>query len=442
MREGSTTQICGWRNYLRWWRALSRAPLGGAGGLLAAALALALGLAGAAGCGGGDGRGSGGAGAGSSSSASGAGVLGDFDPPEVTIVDPPRGAYLSTDRALVRGRALDAGSGIVTLDVNGIAVTPSASGDWQVSLPLSRGVNTIVARALDRAGNAGAASVSVIYGDFRLATEPIFGAAASRVREPALNALAPAVAQAVAASGAIQRRLTSAPLYDGSVQIFGVTVASARVDVLSVSFDAPAIGFDAVPGGVLVAVRVPNLRLWARAHGTAAGISYAATGWFDFGIKGIPAALTNIVESAVEREAEDRLASAIAAELLRELARALAGLGQPIPRTWNGRTVTFRARPTPLLVVAARLRATAHVTIANKPSRSRSGAERGWRRTCSGPPFRSPAWTWSGSSRSSCPRRSRWPRRRWRRSPSRRSRGSRSPGCRSARTGRKESSRR
>jgi hypothetical protein len=354
--------------------------------LIAAVATLATGCAGGGGGGGGGARTGGGA---TSPGATGSGGSGgpsgpatsDFTAPSVVIVDPARAAYLTQAQVVVHGNVTDqGGSGVQSLSVNGRATTFAANGDWQASLTLDPGVNTIVAQAVDYAGNVGKTVVSVMYGDYHLATDDVPASAGTRVSEDTLNRIAPDIAQQVATSGIVQQKLTAGPLYNGSTSVFGVTVASATVDVLSASFDIPQIHFDTVPGGANALVHIPNLSVTARAHGTAAGIPYSVTGTigasdavidtgldialgaagnyviasryatvtlngFTFGINGIPSILTSIVTTWVKSEAESRLADAVKAQLPSALASALASLAQPISRTWNGRTVTFRLTP-------------------------------------------------------------------------------------------------
>jgi hypothetical protein len=307
----------------------------------------------------------------------------DFDAPSVAITAPARGSYFSGSAVVrVEGTANDGqGSGIAAFSINNVPTPLDAQRRFSVDLTLDEGVTIIVARAADFAGNVGQASVSVIFcPDYRNATDDIPGAVGARISEAAVNAAAPAMVQSILASGAITQSLTGSPLYRGDVRdpFFGACIASAEVRVLSMTFGTPTILFDAVPGGFDADVRIPSFRIDANAR-SYCGIGYSVTGnvsatevqvrlgldvsiqngqfvvatrsgsvamnGFQWGIHNIPAAITNIAHSTVKREIEKRLSDVVQNQVPSELQQALQGIARPISRSFNGKTVTFRAVP-------------------------------------------------------------------------------------------------
>jgi hypothetical protein len=159
---------------------------------------VALAIAGLA-CGGGGGKGGrhGGSGRGGATAPPAGGAGNDFEPPEVSIATPPRGASFSQEHIAVRGHASDAASGIATLAVNGALVAPDENGDSQHTLRLDQGRNMIVARAVDLAGNASVAAIGVVNGTFLLD----FGNGPARIMEVAVPL--EAVADVAIANGAV-----------------------------------------------------------------------------------------------------------------------------------------------------------------------------------------------------------------------------------------------
>jgi hypothetical protein len=370
----------------------------------------------AVGCGGGGGggshvsssSGSSGASSGGSGGATKSGSTGQASgttPPTVAITDPPRAAYLTSSPITVKGTAVATSAAVATVTVNGMPVTLSPSGDWQATVTLRTGCNTISAIATDAAGNQAQTSESVMYGTYELATSEIPTAAGSRVSQATLNKIAPSIAQAIYANSSITQQLTSQPLYNGSINVFGASAASANVTVQSVSFGLPTIAFTCKPSAIEIAVHVPNLVVNANAQGTAAFIPYNVSGdiastdaaldatlditlsaqgayqvtvptatvtlnGFSWGINGIPSFITSLVQYYVQVAIQNAVASALQKDLPPAIANALSGLAQPISRTWLGHTVTLDLAPETLAFDAAGLTVGFHAntTAAKNPA--------------------------------------------------------------------------
>ena len=347
------------------------------------ATSVALLLALALGCGrGGGASGSGGA----PGAAGGVGIPPGSDPdaPLVEILDPARGAFLPPGTIVVRGTAQDAGSGVWMLLLNGVPTPVDPAGSFQAAVTLAWGVNTITARAIDRAGNVASASISVISGEYRPATDEVHGASGLRLNEQALNRVAPFIARSFLGSATFQQALLGGPIYRGALTdpFFGTCIASAEVRVLAFRFDTPQLQIDCVQGGVNAILRLPNARLTANAHDYC-GIGYSATGdvtaveavadagfdisldaagnflvapryatvllnGFRLAIQGIPSVISNLVYSEVKSAIEDALADAIRRYLPGALSSTFASLSQPMTIPLPGGSVSVLARATTL----------------------------------------------------------------------------------------------
>ncbi|WP_354699873.1 hypothetical protein DSM112329_00131 [Paraconexibacter sp. AEG42_29] len=83
-----------------------------------------------------------------------------FTGPRVAITSPAAGSTTALDTVTATGTASDDRS-LASLIVNGLPVSTADDGSWSAPVALSPGANTIVARAIDSAGNATEASVAV-----------------------------------------------------------------------------------------------------------------------------------------------------------------------------------------------------------------------------------------------------------------------------------------
>ncbi|MBT9558316.1 MAG: hypothetical protein IV100_19945 [Myxococcales bacterium] len=88
-------------------------------------------------------------------------LLVDGSGPIIIITSPDRGQTLTGDTLItVTGEVTDEWGGVATLEVNGVPVTPSETGAFTTQIDSSQGLNLVVARATDKHGNAGKASVA------------------------------------------------------------------------------------------------------------------------------------------------------------------------------------------------------------------------------------------------------------------------------------------
>jgi hypothetical protein len=86
----------------------------------------------------------------------------DKTPPSIAISTPSSGVEVSSPTMTVAGAASDNLSGLFAVTCNGAAATLSA-GSFSCNISLVSGVNTIVAQAVDTAGNVARATVTVTY---------------------------------------------------------------------------------------------------------------------------------------------------------------------------------------------------------------------------------------------------------------------------------------
>jgi hypothetical protein len=215
----------------------------------------------------------------------------DTAAPVVTIDTPADGTTTSAGSVAVGGTVADAGP-IVALDVNGVAV-PLVAGGFLAELPLpGLGAHTLVARAIDAAGNAGQAVVTVLRG------EP----PRIEITAPADGAVVGVSPLAVegTASGATSVEVNgmAASVIDGR---FGIALALAE-GVNEIAAVAAANGFGPTATDALIVIldtTAPSIALEAPAHGAVTtdasvlvrGTISDATGVAAAALQGIPLAL-------------------------------------------------------------------------------------------------------------------------------------------------------
>ena len=70
---------------------------------------------------------------------------------------------VSSNTFTLKGRVVDDGSGVSALTINGIPVTPTLDGNFEVELTLTQGTNTITIEAVDKLGSKTTKTVTVAY---------------------------------------------------------------------------------------------------------------------------------------------------------------------------------------------------------------------------------------------------------------------------------------
>lgn len=88
----------------------------------------------------------------------------DATGPMIVITWPPRGATFDGDGNIqVQGYVTDAVSGIKSLELNNVKVTPDAEGNFTFNIGSAHGMNVVSAQAVDNAGNVGRAMATWYY---------------------------------------------------------------------------------------------------------------------------------------------------------------------------------------------------------------------------------------------------------------------------------------
>jgi|GEM_PF-5250478 len=88
-------------------------------------------------------------------------VISDTKPPVVTVDDMP--ASVSSQVITVKGTAIDTGSGVRSLTVNGDLVNVTLQGSFEAKVTLAQGVNAINIEATDKLGNKGTTVINLSY---------------------------------------------------------------------------------------------------------------------------------------------------------------------------------------------------------------------------------------------------------------------------------------
>jgi hypothetical protein len=355
----------------------------------------------AAGCGsssGGGGAGSstplGGSTASSTSAGSSSAASSDFTAPVLNVTAPARGAYLDRQTnpgadVLVEGTVTDAGTGVASVAVNGVVVTPTA-GRFSATVPLKKGGNPIIVTATDVAGNIARGIRSVVFAEaFDAGAQPVARALGARLTDGAFAAIAPIVMNAVHQSGLIQQQILNGgqPIYRDQTNLpswlGGGCSLSIQITTQSVSFDPPTLAFDCRPGEINARIDIPNLRVSAEADDYCGVPWFAVTGdvtatnaevqislamgvdpatgritaaatnstvilhGYDVDFTNLPGNIIGIfpVASAIRGPIESAVEDILRREVPPRVEAELNGLFQPISSTWNGNTATFTPTP-------------------------------------------------------------------------------------------------
>ncbi|MGC8758248.1 MAG: stalk domain-containing protein, partial [Caldisericaceae bacterium] len=88
-------------------------------------------------------------------------VISDTKPPVVTVDDMP--SYVSSQVITIKGTAIDTGSGIRSLMVNGTPVGATLQGNFVAEVTLAQGANAISIEATDNLGNKGTTVINLSY---------------------------------------------------------------------------------------------------------------------------------------------------------------------------------------------------------------------------------------------------------------------------------------
>jgi hypothetical protein len=172
--------------------------------------------------------------------------------PVVEITQPARGAFLAAGPALVTGRtapAVVSGTAVATVTVNGQAATLRPDGTFEAMVTLESGINPIVAAVTDADGLGNNTSLAVMAGEYKPVSQPINEAAALRLNDSALHAIAAILEDVVWTIDLNQ--LTVAPIASGNLAWI-----QAWVNIINARFYDVNVSLDMQPDGLHVRIEV------------------------------------------------------------------------------------------------------------------------------------------------------------------------------------------
>ena len=175
---------------------------------------------------------------------------GDREPPALSVTTPVRAAQLDTGSVVVGGRAIDAGSGVGSVNVNGVAAEVGADGGFQVELALAGGVSLIEVVARDGAGNE-ARDVRAVLSGRRSQEGVVESGLMARVGPGGYGVVAAAVSDWLAASDLGAQTPGSLMGVPGCFEVYMVGLEHGAI----------AVDLDPRAGGIGVAVEVRDVVL-------------------------------------------------------------------------------------------------------------------------------------------------------------------------------------
>lgn len=297
-------------------------------------------------------------------------VLVDLSPPDLSIVDPPRGAFIDTnglDKIRVTGHVSDAVAGATTLTVNGRQI-PVSGETFTVEIDAIPGLNVIEAVALDAVGHQSDVIQSAIYGEFLPWSEPAPDALSIGLDDRVFGVLETGLEQ-----GLISGLTSTAAVQGGNgVTVTGMSISGAdvtitprtgfleiaiSVEMLQIDFDLDTVvlGVPVQGPGVIAAERVD---LETEAHvgidpqtGEVAGQfedSAASLVGFTLTVQGVAPWLTQALADIVRPQLE----AGFVEQLEQQDLASLFDFSQFLPDDVNARISGLEIEPTGLTIIA------------------------------------------------------------------------------------------
>jgi len=206
----------------------------------------------------------------------------DTIPPDIVVTVPQRGQMIHGSYTPVQGYVANTDPPSTTLKINGetVPVNPvTGAFSWGVSL--FEGVNFIELVATDGVGNRGYAGLSVLsYDDLVATNDWVPDALGIHIGQQTIDTLTveirnlfgsllPVISDALMAMN---------PLFDESLVVWGVTVASARADFEYVQFGNPILEVTPRSGDLYVLAGIWNIVIGVRVTGTIGPIPFSVLG--------------------------------------------------------------------------------------------------------------------------------------------------------------------
>lgn len=187
--------------------------------------------------------------------ASAPGVAADHAPPLLTIETPERGTLSTTSSIEVTGRAIDAGSGIDAVTINGEPVELDADGRFSLPLELGEGITLLETVAVDGAGNEARDGRAVLGGELVDLSTPVGAGLVGHLGAQAIGGLGAAIGDAADAIDWTALARTYNPVAGGG----GDSCNSYKATIDSVEHGGFAADTGATSGGISSRVRAVDL---------------------------------------------------------------------------------------------------------------------------------------------------------------------------------------
>lgn len=203
--------------------------------------------------------------------------------PGIVITSPDRALYTSDTSVNVEGYIYNADlldpDTVVTL--NGAAIYYDwATGDFgPEEFVLVNGLNIleVVVVADDQTAKA---STSVLYAKYEWPNDSVLtNAIGLRVTETGFDDFEAVIGSYVADINFEEIIMAQNPLFNESVEVWGVTLASAKAVVTGVEYDNPTVNFDPSSAALNTDAHLTNIVLDFNVTGTIVGIGYSISGY-------------------------------------------------------------------------------------------------------------------------------------------------------------------
>lgn len=226
----------------------------------------------------------------------------DQTPPVLEIDAPERGTTTSVTSIEIRGRAIDDGSGIAEVSVNGVAAKVDGDGGFALTLNTVDGITLLETIAVDAAGNQARDARAVLAGNVVLIAEPVVAGLVGRLSAQAMGGLGEIIGQV--ANGIDWTALVTG--FNPVANSGGTSCNSYSANVESVEHGGFVVDTTAIDGGIGGAVRVTDLvvrgRINFRAVCVSGSTSFTVTAdAFDIGAAIVP----TLADQAIEVDLED-----------------------------------------------------------------------------------------------------------------------------------------
>ncbi len=304
----------------------------------------------------------------------------DDTAPVLVITSPERAAFSSSAQLVIAGNAVDAGSGVATVTINGTSVNVDSNGDFSVQATVGEGLNIITIQAIDRAGNIVQNSRSVLAGNFIPTNGFVPEAIVARIEESAFDKMEPVMEGFVNGRKSLISDVITArnPILDRQVLFI-----EARADVTGVDFSTVDVDLDPVNGGLDFTATLNDLDIDLRAQ-LRAIVRISVSGevtmdrltvsgravmgvdpqtnqlafdlqnsdvtieGFNLDMNNIPDFIDNLLRGLVQGMVEDQLRAMLQNDIGAQVTAALGAMNQPIQRNILGRDFVFGFAPTGL----------------------------------------------------------------------------------------------